>query len=136
MGITSVIRGLLTPFRRDATDLANTSDVGELVKSRICQILGTKTGPTAGQGTLPWRPEFGTRLWTLRHTADPQVLNEVARAFVVDSLRRWEPSVLVRDVTVTNENDGILRILVVYDVVGRVNNVAGPVFSDQLVLEA
>jgi phage baseplate assembly protein W len=124
--ITSTVRGILFPFRRDASDIANSNDIERLTNARIKYILCTKTGPNPGQGDLPWRSNFGSRLWLLRHDADPVVLNEVARSYVIDALRRWEPNIQVESVTVTNANDGVLEIAMTYSIRGVRNDVTGP----------
>ena len=95
--------GLLRPFRRDLkADFA--ADGGErLVRSAVGQILGTMAGSDFTQGELPWRTEFGSLLHLLRHQRNDAVLNELARVYVVDALKRWEPRVVVTSVKVTRE---------------------------------
>ena len=44
---------------------------------------------------LPWRTEFGSLLHLLRHQRSAAVLEELARVYVVDALKRWEPRVVV-----------------------------------------
>ena len=87
--------GLLRPFRRDQkTDFA--AGGGEaVVRSAVGQILGTIGSSDFTQGELPWRTEFGSLLHLLRHQKNDRILEELARVYVVDALKRWEPRVVV-----------------------------------------
>lgn len=92
-------RGLLRPFRRDEkNDLANGGGLA-LLTARVGQVLGTKADSTAGPGELAWRSDFGSRLHLLRHKNGSDALASLARAMVVEALRRWEPGVVVTSVT-------------------------------------
>lgn len=114
--------GLLRPFRRDEkNDFANAS--GEaVVRACIGQILGTRCGSDTVQGELPWRSEFGSLLYALRHRRNDLATIEVAKVHVADALRRWEPRARVKDITVTRDvssgtNENVLTIRVRYDIV-------------------
>lgn len=92
--------GLLAPFVRDQKgDFANAGGV-ELVKSCVAEVLGTDCASEDGkvQGELPWDPEFGSLLFLLRHRQMDEVLVQVARVYIADALRRWEPRVRLSDV--------------------------------------
>lgn len=110
--------GLLRPFQRDARDFA--AAAGEqLVRSAVGQVLGTIGATENTPGELPWT-EFGSLLHRLRHQKNDSVLQELARVYVVDALKRWEPRVIVTDVRVSREqHDGenVLAIRLRYDVV-------------------
>ena len=54
--------GLLSPFRRGARDFVSGGGV-ELVRSSVRQILGTRAAVGKFAGELPWRPNFGSKLW-------------------------------------------------------------------------
>lgn len=111
--------GLLIPFRRDRkTDFANGSNEA-LVRSCVAQVLGTQASDEEGRirGELPWRPRFGSMLHKLKHRHG-HVLKELARAYVLEALRRWEPRVLVTDCYTTF--DRVTRVLSInlrYDIV-------------------
>lgn len=118
--------GLLRPFRRDLkADFA--ADGGErVIRSAVGQILGTMAGSDFTQGELPWRTEFGSLLHLLRHQRNDAVLNELARVYVVDALKRWEPRVVVTSVKVTRERqdgENILSIRLRYNIIST--NVPG-----------
>jgi len=89
------LRGIVTPFRRDQkNDFAN--DVGvNLIRSNVRQILMTKGATDKAAGEIPWLTEFGSQLHTLRHSNSSVVLEELARVFVIEALRRFEPRVRV-----------------------------------------
>lgn len=116
--------GLLRPFRRDLkADFA--ADGGErIVRSAVGQVLGTMAGSDFTQGELPWRTEFGSLLHLLRHKRNDAVLQELARVYVVDALKRWEPRVAVTSVQMTRDlQDGqnVLVIRIRYSLVDRVS---------------
>ncbi len=118
--------GLLRPFRRDLkADFA--ADGGErLIRSAVGEILGTMAGSDFTQGEVPWRTEFGSLLHLLRHQKNDAVLQELARVYVVDALKRWEPRVIVTSVKVTRETqdgENILAIRLRYNVIST--NVPG-----------
>lgn len=121
--------GLVRPFRRDEkSDFANSSGAA-LVKSCVGQILNMRGAGEFTQGELPWEPERGSLLYLLRHQANDIALRELARVYVVEALRRWEPRVRVKRVEVTREevNAGeglnVLLIRLVYDIIAT--NVPG-----------
>ena len=121
--------GLLRPFRRDEkNDFANGSGE-ELVRSAVGQVLGTRCTSATQVGELPWRPEFGSLLPTLRHANNSDEIQQIAQAFVVDALRRWEPRVRVTGFGITRRAstptgpEDTLEIKVEYDIIDR--NVPG-----------
>jgi phage baseplate assembly protein W len=78
------------------------------------------------QGELPWRTEFGSLVHLLRHQKNEAVLQELARVYVVDAFKRWEPRVQVTSVQVTRERDrgeNVLAIRLRYNVIST--NVPG-----------
>lgn len=95
--------GLTRPFQRDQrSDLAAAGDE-RLIRSCVGQILGTVGSSEFTQGELPWRTEFGSLLYLLRLQKNDNVLQELARVYVVDALARWEPRVVVSSVQVARE---------------------------------
>lgn len=122
-------KGLLRPFRRDEkSDFANAAGE-ELVRACVGQVLGTRCNSAHAVGELPWRPEFGSLLHSLRHSNNNDALHQVAQGFVIDALRRWEPRVNVtgfginRRRSMPNGPEDILEVLVQYDIIDR--NVRG-----------
>jgi uncharacterized protein len=76
---------------------------GALIRSAVGEILGTVGSSDFTQGKLPWRTEFGSLLHLLRHQKNDRVLQELARVYVVDVLKRWEPRVVVTSVQIARE---------------------------------
>lgn len=118
--------GLLRPLRRDRkADFAADGD-DAVVRSAVGQVLATRASSEISQGEIPWRPEFGSLLYLLRHQKNDSVLQELARVYVVDALKRWEPRVIVKTVSVTRETqegDNILAVRLGYSLISR--NVSG-----------
>lgn len=97
--------GLLSPFRRDQKSDFAAAGAERLVRSCIGQVLGMEG--TSGEehiGELPWRPELGSVLYRLRHRNNDETLQHLARVYVVDALQRWEPRVLVKDVSIEKKS--------------------------------
>lgn len=111
-------RGLVAPLRRDLKNDFATASGAALVRACVLQILGTwcSSEPTAGE--LPWRPEFGSQLFLLRHRNNNVALAEVARAYVAEAIARWEPRVTVTEVAI-RAVDRELRIDVTFEVIDR-----------------
>src|SRR5262249_4089606 len=71
-------------------------------------------------GEVPWRSDFGSLLYRLKHQKNDSVLQELARVYVVDALKRWEPRIAVTAVTVgrlRHEGENVLVIRIRYDVI-------------------
>lgn len=112
--------GALRPFRRDQKADFAAAGGEALIRSAVGQILGTVGSSDFTQGELPWRTEFGTLLHLLRHQKNDRVLQELARVYVVDALKRWEPRVVVTSVQLVREQEegeNVLAIRVRYNVV-------------------
>ena len=124
--------GLLAPLRRDKKSDFAASGGEALVRASVQQILGTVGASDFTQGEIPWRTEFGSLLFLLRHQKNDVALQELAKVYVADALRRWEPRVVVTGLTAKRLEDGegnklVLRLR--YNVIQR--NVPG----NQVLLE-
>lgn len=112
--------GLLRPLRRDQKADFAAGGGEQLIRSAVGQILGTIGSSEVSPGELPWRTEFGSLLYRLRHQKNDSVLQELARVYVVDALKRWEPRIVVTAVAVGRErHDGenVLAIRLRYNVI-------------------
>lgn len=122
--------GLLRPFQRDKKqDFANAA--GEaLVRACVGQILGTQCSDDGGTilGELPWRPEFGSLLYRLKHRKG-FVRDEMARVYVAQALQRWEPRISVSQAEILSFENLTLTIRIRYSFIDR--NVA----SNQVALQ-
>jgi len=118
--------GLLRPFRRDQKADFAAAGGDALIRSAVGQILGTVGSSDFTQGELPWRTEFGSLLHLLRHQKNDRALQELARVYVVDALKRWEPRVVVTSVQIAREQqdgENVLAIRLRYNVIST--NVPG-----------
>lgn len=102
--------GIVRPFRRGASDVANDNGVN-LVRSCVAQCLGTRVGE------LEWRPEFGSRLHLCKHRKGP-VLSALAAYYVTEALSRWEPRVIVTSVVASFDPLGqTLTVDLLYNII-------------------
>jgi len=91
-------RSLSIPFRFAGRDLA--AAVGHDL--RVAQVRNVcLTNP----GELPWRTRFGAGLDRLRHRRPDDVLVELVRVLLRESLRKWSPSVELTDVSVRGDGE-------------------------------
>jgi hypothetical protein len=112
--------GLVRPLRRDGRADWLAAGGEPLIRSAVGQILGTVGASDGTSGELPWRTDFGSLLHRLRHQKNDSVLQELARVYVVDALKRWEPRIVVTAVTVQREQhngENVLAIRLRYDVI-------------------
>jgi len=112
--------GLTRPFQRDGRADFNAAGGEAVIRSAVGQILGTIGASEITPGEVPWRTEFGSLLYRLRHQKNDSVLQELARVYVVDALKRWEPRIVVTAVTVGRLRQGgenVLAIRIRYDVI-------------------
>lgn len=86
--------GIVRPFVRTFHQDFASSQGTDTVMSNIGQVFGTKPG------TLPWRPEFGSRLDGLRHKANTVATRELAGVYARAALSRWEPRATLRKLDV------------------------------------
>ncbi len=111
--------GLTRPFRRDLKNDFATDGGAALIKSSVSQILGTRAQGAKVQGELAWRQEFGSRLYLLRNRKGGH-LDELARAYCLEALQRWEPRVILTGVGTTFDPlIRALRVHVKFDFISR-----------------
>jgi hypothetical protein len=112
--------GLLRPFQRDGRADFVAAGGEALIRSAVGQILGTIGASDITPGEIPWRADFGSLLNRLRNQKNDAVLRELARVYVVEALKRWEPRIIVTDVAVgrlRQDGENVLAIRVRYDVI-------------------
>lgn len=98
--------GLLRPFRRDGVNDFAAAGGKELIESELGQILGTECNSEKGEGELPWRPEFGSLIFKLRHRNGTDIVTQaLAKAWAMDAIARWHPTVRPVDALVTTAKD-------------------------------
>jgi uncharacterized protein len=112
--------GLLRPFQRDGRADFVAAGGEALIRSVVGQILGTIGASEITPGEVPWRTDFGSLLYRLRHQKNDSVLQELARVYVVDALKRWEPRIVVTGVAIgrlCQDGENVLAIRIRYDVI-------------------
>ncbi len=92
------LRSLLIPFRRDQKNDFASGTGADLLRSKVEQALMTEGQTPRSSGELPWRSGFGSGLHLLRHQSNDDVLQELARVYVRDALKKWVPEVEVVEV--------------------------------------
>lgn len=126
MGIPAFLgAGLIRPFRRDQkNDFANAAGLS-LIETTAGQILGTRCDGPRSAGELPWRTEFGSRLFLLRHKPINSSTRELARFYAQECLQKWEPRIVVTGAKLSREpsRPRALVIRVGFNAIDR--NVAG-----------
>ena len=95
--------GLLFPFQRDQQKDFAAGSGDALLQSKIAFTLSTVAQSPTTSGELPWNPLFGSVLDRLRHKNNNIVLQEEARALVLDALRKWVPSAQITRAVFTKE---------------------------------
>lgn len=116
--------GLLRPFRRDQKLDFAAAGGSRLVASAVGQVLGTRGASDFTSGELPWRDEFGSLLYLLRHRPNDDTTRELARIYVGQALVRWEPRIRVTGLEVESEEvaglgEVAVAIRLRFDVIGR-----------------
>jgi phage baseplate assembly protein W len=129
--------GLIVPFRRGSRDFVQAGGE-ELVRSSVREILLTRAAVGAVPGELPWRPDFGSKLWTLKHRKNDELLAEQAYVYVLEALT-WEPRVETVSVEIERDPEALneLTVKVRYRVIEQNvpnNRVVLPEFVESIAL--
>lgn len=128
VGAASLGCGIISPFRRDENaDFANGCGL-DLIRSHIENILNVRNLTDVTRGEYPWKSSFGSQVQQIRHRNEGVGVEELARFYVIDAIRIWEPRVNIRNALVSfeeNKTQGnprgpgvIMRIFLLYDVLG------------------
>ena len=112
--------GLLTPFRRGANDFLSGGGQ-ELIASSLRTILGTVCASDSTEGEIPFNQGLGCLLPFVRHlNLDDPALEDLARYYVVDAIRRNEPRVRLTDILFFIDRKAYkLTIKLRYDIIDR-----------------
>lgn len=97
--------GLLRPFRFDRkADFASGSGP-ELINAALGQLIGTICQSATSRGELPWRTQFGSQVPLLRFANNDPILRDLVRVRVQEAVERWEPRVLITDISTVPSTD-------------------------------
>lgn len=103
--------GIICPFQRDGKgDFANGTGM-RLLKSDIGELLGIICSSPQDPGELPWDPDRGSRIRSLRHRhLHSEMTRALAEQYSATPIRVYERRVRMGPVRVTTENDTTLRV--------------------------
>ena len=109
-------RGASFPFGLGTKGGVRESANLDKIQESIRIILGTQYGERV------MRPNFGCNLRSLVFAPNNSATSALARQYVRDGLKQWEPRIDIRDVTLTNDNTGgRLLIEITYSVKGSLD---------------
>jgi len=102
------LNGFGFPFRIDsATGGVGWASEADKIRQNILLILGTRLGERA------MLRNFGTRLPSLVHEPNDDVLAELVESQARETLLQWEPRILVQSAKVVR-TEGVLRVSLTY----------------------
>jgi phage baseplate assembly protein W len=90
-------RGFAFPLRTDSRGGIRQSAAAQKVEESVRIILRTQDGERV------MRPTFGCNLRSLAFAPNNAATANLARHYVEEGLRRWEPRILLDEVTVRND---------------------------------
>lgn len=106
----TTIRGFQFPFRIAPGGGVAWSEAAAKIRQNVLLILGTRIGERA------MLRQFGTRIASLVHDPNDDVLADLIRNQARDALLSWEPRILITQAEVQS-NEGELRLTLTYLVV-------------------
>ena len=119
--------GIVAPFQRDGKGDFLNGCAEVLVRASVERILGVLAMSDTTHGDLEWMPEFGSLMDRIRHSNATEGVEDLARYYVVDALRIWEPRINIIDSLVRfveHQEPGspkgtAAEIDLLYDIVGK-----------------
>jgi len=104
------VKGMAFPFAVDpATGRIAMSSGDAKVRENVRIVIGTRLGER------PMRRDFGTRIPSLVHDPNDEVLVDIASKQTVEALHLWEPRILVSGTTVEQDPDqGQFQLRITY----------------------
>jgi len=108
--MSDTVHGLKFPFRFEASGGLATAEASAKIRQNVMLILGTR------QGERAMLRQFGTRIASLVHDPNDDLLADLIKNQARDALLTWEPRVLVTASDVTRR-DGELTLTLTYLVV-------------------
>lgn len=104
-------RGIICPFQRDGKgDFANDAGM-RLLRSDIGELVGIIGASPTEPGELPWDPDRGSRIRSLRHRRlHLEMTRALAEQYTGTPITMYERRVRLGPVTVDRDTDRTLRI--------------------------
>ncbi len=110
--------GIRFPFGRSTTAIPARTEDNALIKESLVQIV------TTGRGERVMRPDFGSSAFTFIFENNDQILAELIRDEISTAIAKFEPRVVVRDITTVKEdNEVVITILYIVNLTGQQDNV-------------
>jgi uncharacterized protein len=110
--MTEPIRGFAHPFRIGPGGGVAQREGAAKIRQNIMLLLGTRVGER------PMLRNFGTRIASLVHDPNDDVLADIIRTEVSEAILLWEPRVLVSEARV-EQSEGMLRLFITYAVLAE-----------------
>ena len=120
--------GLSFPLRRNSRGGLKRSAQAQKIGESIRIILGT------ARGERLMRPNFGSALRSLVFAPNNPATANLARHYVEEALRLWEPRIILREVTADNDHrKNCLRISISYTIkaTSEPQNLVYPFYLEQ-----
>lgn len=106
VNIDKLYQGVTFPLVERPTGLFGLSGTKEVIQASIRMILLTVIGERV------MLPEFGSRLWELVGEQNDLILENLAKLYTIDAVRRWENRVVLKSVeTGAHEHEFSIRAL-------------------------
>jgi phage baseplate assembly protein W len=102
--------GLRFPFRIGPDGGLSTVSGAEKIRQNVLLILGTR------QGERAMLRNFGTKIASLVHDPNDDVLGQMIRDQAREALLTWEPRILITNAQL-QQNEGTLQLTLTYVVV-------------------
>ncbi len=106
----STVRGFRFPFRIGSDGSVAWSEGAEKIRQNVLLVLGTR------QGERAMLRQFGTKIASLVHDPNDDVLADLIRNQARDALLAWEPRILITHAS-TQQNEGELQLTLTYVVI-------------------
>lgn len=102
------VKGIKFPFRIDpSTGGVECASGDEKIRQNIRMVLGVR------QGERPMARDFGTIVHSLVHNPNDEVLEELIKKQVQESLLVWEPRIVITSARV-ERNEGEIELRLTY----------------------
>jgi len=119
---TFIGKTIIRPLSREQKIDWVSATGARLVASAIGQILGTRCDSEFAGGELPWRTEFGSKVYRLRNKLNSPAMLEIARRYIIDAITNWAPWVRITKIRLARQSstgggENILAARIYYDLV-------------------
>jgi len=128
MNIDILGKGISLPLKINSRGGIEKAQQEEKIRQSILVILGTQ------HGERKMRPNFGCNLKSLLFAPNNATTANLARFYVEEGLKKWEPRIQLEEVVIENDNrEGCLLITIHYRIktTNEANNLVYPFYLQQ-----